>query len=271
MKANDTVIHFLTRVPYFGDLSTATVAAVATRCRSKRLAARRLLFVEGELCRDLHILIDGHVNCYRASAEGREQIVNMFDRPGDTFCIPSAFSSGRHIVTARTLTETRLYLIDRDIFIDVARRNPPMALKLVAAVSTEAKKVIDLAESLSLKTAKVRLAKFLYERAMAEGVRRGREIHLTRDRLREEDVASTVGIVRVHVSRSLQSLARAGAIILDRGVIRIPDLMALERLVEGRHRLSERHLLGNQGARGSALNTALGRENSSAQRLRFAV
>jgi CRP-like cAMP-binding protein len=164
-----------------------------------------------------------------------------------------------------------LYLIDRDIFIDVARRNPPMALKLVAAVSTEVKKVIDLAESLSLKTAKVRLAKFLYERAMAEGVRRGREIHLTRDRLREEDVASTVGIVRVHVSRSLQSLARAGAIILDRGVIHIPDLMALERLVEGSHRLSDRHLLGNQGARKSALNTALGRENSSAQRLRFAV
>lgn len=276
MNAYDSGIQFLRRVSLFSDLDMATVAAVAARCRSRRLAARQLLFVEGDRCRDLHILVEGQVNCYRASTEGREQILNVFDRPGDTFCIPSAFGTGANILTARTLTETRLYLIDREIFIAVARRHPSMALTLVAAVSHDTKKVIDLAESLSLKTAKVRLAKFLYERALAAGVRRGREIQLPRERLREEDIASAVGIVRVHVSRNLQGLARAGAIILDRGVIHIPDLRALERLGDGDQRSSgqdffDPRLPGYPRPRRSASNTGPDRENSDAQRLGFAV
>ncbi|MFQ5960583.1 MAG: Crp/Fnr family transcriptional regulator [Candidatus Methylomirabilales bacterium] len=241
MTADEGTTHFLMRVPYFADVNATTLAAVAARCRLKSLQPKELVFMEGAQCQYLHILVKGFVNCYRASAEGREQIVTVFDRPGDTFCIPSAFTTGRNILTARTQAETRLCLIDRETFVDLARRHPPMALKLVAAASDETKKVIDLAESLSLKTVKVRLANLLYDRAMAEGVR-GKAIRLTRDRLREEDIAAMVGTVRVHISRSLQSLARAGTIMLDRGVIRIPDLAALERVVEGNGRLSDRTL-----------------------------
>ncbi|MFQ5968825.1 MAG: Crp/Fnr family transcriptional regulator [Acidimicrobiia bacterium] len=239
MKANDAAAHFLKSVPCFADVNSRTLATLSMRCRPRRLAARQLLFVEGDPCQDLHILVDGHVNTYRASAEGREQIVRVFDRPGNTFCIPAVFTVGRNIVTARTMAETSLYLIDRATVVDVVRKNPSVALKLVIAVGDETKKAIDLVESLSLKPTKVRLAKFLYERALAEGACRGKGIRLTRDRLREEDVASTVGTVRVHVSRSLQSLARAGAIVLERGAIHIPDLMALGRAVEETHHLSD--------------------------------
>ncbi len=223
-------IRFLRAVPYFQDLSQLSVAAVAHRARWRSFPPRHVVFLEDEPCRNLHVLVEGRVECYRASAEGREQIVTMFDRPGDTFCIPSAFATGRNVVTARALVPTRLCLIDRETFVDVVRQNPPMALRLIQAVSLDAKRVMDLAESLALCTARVRVARLLHERALAEGVRSGRGVELARERLREDEVASRVGTVRVHVSRSLRSLARAGTIVLDRALIRIPDLVALERV-----------------------------------------
>jgi CRP/FNR family transcriptional regulator len=194
---------------------------------------RQVIFREGDPCRDLHVLVEGRVECYRSSVEGREQIMIVFDRPGDTFCISSAFATGRNLVTARALTLTRLGVIDRGTFVDVAGRNPAMALQLVKTVSRDAARIMDLAESLALRTARARVARLLYEQAVAEGVRSGQGVELARERLREEEVAARVGTVRVHVSRSLRSLVRSGTIVLDRALIRIPDLAGLARAAQG--------------------------------------
>jgi CRP-like cAMP-binding protein len=60
------------------------------------------------------------------------------------------------------------------------------------------------------------------------GRRKEREIQLPRATLREDDIAAMVGTVRVHVSRSLKTLAAMGAITVDRNTICIKDLEALE-------------------------------------------
>ena len=108
MKTPDATIQLLKAVPYFAGLTPTALAAVAGRCRSTLLRAGQFVFVEGDPCQDLYILASGRVKFYRASAEGREQVLKLFDRPGDTFCIPSAFSTGRHIVSAKAVTDTRL-------------------------------------------------------------------------------------------------------------------------------------------------------------------
>ncbi len=109
-----------------------------------------------------------------------------------------------------------------------------MALKLVATAGEHMTYLVGLAEDLSLKTATARLAKYLYELAMAEGAAHGKEIRLSRDRLPEEELASMLGTVRVHISRSLMNLVRAGAIDLTRGFVRIRDLKVLKQISEGK-------------------------------------
>jgi CRP-like cAMP-binding protein len=94
--------------------------------------------------------------------------------------------------------------------------------------------LVGLAEDLSLKDAKTRLAKYLYEQAVAEDAGKGNEILLFRDRFPEEDLASMLGTVRVHISRSLMILVRAGAIDLDREFIRIRNLTLLKQISEGK-------------------------------------
>src|SRR4030095_1842834 len=166
---------------------------------------------------------------------GREQILKIFERPGEMFCTTSAFSTGSHIVSARAMNNVRLYLVDVDTMKRAALAEPTMALALVTAAGDQMRSLVSLADDLSLKTATARVAKLLLERAQAQGGRPGREVRLQRASLREDDVAAMVGTVRVHVSRSLKALAPMGAITLDRDSIRIKDLEPLKSFF-ARHR-----------------------------------
>src|SRR5712691_11739442 len=234
MTARDTALSLLKTVPYLAGLPSDILMTLAARSHSKSFRAGQAVFAEGDPCHHLHILELGRVKFYRTSAEGREQVMRIFERPGDTFCIPSAFRAGTYIVSARAVTEARLHLLDVDTLNRLAGEHPSVALKLIATAGEHMMHLVSLAEDLSLKTATARLAKHLYELAVADGAKTGREVQLSRERLPEEEVASMLGAVRVHVSRSLMNLVRAGAIDLDRSSIRIPDLAALKQIAEGK-------------------------------------
>lgn len=183
-------------------------------------------------CRDLYILVAGRVKCFLASAEGREQILKIFERPGDMFCVTSAFSTGSHIVSAEAMNDVSLYVIDIETMKRVALEQPSVGLAVVTAAGDQMRSLVSLADDLALKTATTRVAKLLWERARAEGGREGKDVRLRRAELREDDIAAMVGTVRVHVSRSLKALAAMGALTLARDTIVVRDLKALEGLFD---------------------------------------
>ena len=83
MDGQSDAIRFLKSLTHFAGLQSATVNTIASRCRLRSRQAGEDLFLEGDPCRDLYILVSGRVKCFRASAEGREQILKIFERPGD--------------------------------------------------------------------------------------------------------------------------------------------------------------------------------------------
>jgi CRP-like cAMP-binding protein len=109
MDEHSDAIRFLKSLTHFFGLQSATVKAIASRCRLRLRHAGENLFLEGDPCRDLYLLVSGRVKCFRASSEGREQILRIFERPGDMFCTTSAFSTGSHIVTAEAMNDVSLY------------------------------------------------------------------------------------------------------------------------------------------------------------------
>ena len=211
-------------------MDATTRMLVASRCRSRSRETGETLFTEGDPCGDLYVLVAGRVKCIRANAEGREQILKVFDQPGDVFCATSAFSTGVHIVTAEAMSDLRLFVVDVDTIKRAAHDNPALALALMTETGDQMRSLVALADDLSLKTATARVAKLLWERARAEG--RGKVVSLRRADLREEEIAALVGTVRVHVSRSLKALATMGAISVDREVIRINDVTTLEAFLQ---------------------------------------
>jgi CRP-like cAMP-binding protein len=228
MSPHLDAIRFLAAHAPFVGVEAAAVKTIAARCRPRSQQPGETLFREGERCRDVYILVAGRVKCFRASPEGREQILKVFEKPGDVFCTTSAFSTGSHIVTAEAMSEVSLYVVDVETMKRVALEQPAVALALVTAAGDQMRSLVALADDLSLKTATTRVAKLLRERARAEGERAGSEIRLRRASLREDDIAAMVGAVRVHVSRSLKALATMGAIRLERDTICIRDEKALE-------------------------------------------
>jgi CRP/FNR family transcriptional regulator len=228
MDTSSDATRFLKSLPHFACLQSTTLKTFVARCRVKKWQSGENVFVEGDPCRDLYILVSGRVKCLRASREGREQILKVFERPGDMFCTTSAFNTGTHIVTAEAMNDVTLYVIDVETLKRVAVEEPAVALALVTSAGDQMRSLVSLADDLSLKTATARVAKLLWERARAEGAADRRAIRLRRSELREDEIAAMVGTVRVHVSRSLKALATMGAITLDRDSIGISDLKTLE-------------------------------------------
>ena len=96
MDGQSDAIRFLKSLTPFSGLQSTTVKTIASRCRLRSRQAGEELFLEGDPCRDLYILISGRVKCFRASPEGREQILKVFERPGRC--------SARHRLSARDRT-----------------------------------------------------------------------------------------------------------------------------------------------------------------------
>jgi CRP-like cAMP-binding protein len=232
VDAHSTTLRFLTSLPAFRGVDPITVRQVASHCRPMSVRPSQSVFTEGDPCRHLYILAAGRVKCYRASPEGREQILKIFERTGDMFCTTSAFSTGSHIVTATAMGDVTLYAIDVETMKRVALDHRAVALALVTAAGDQMRSLVGLADDLSLKPAVARVAKLLLERAEAARGLDGKEIRLPRDGLREDQIAAMVGTVRVHVSRSLKALASMGAITLHREAIVIRDMKLLEGFLE---------------------------------------
>ena len=109
MDPQTDAIRSLKSLAPFAGVPSATMKTIASRCRPKSRHAGESLFREGDPCRDLYVLVGGRVKCFRASPEGREQILKIFEQPGDVFCTTSAFSTGAHIVTAEAMSDVSLY------------------------------------------------------------------------------------------------------------------------------------------------------------------
>src|SRR5438445_4711796 len=171
MHGHPDAILFIKSINHFAGLQSATVKTIASRCRLRSRQAGENLFLEGDPCRDLYILVSGRVKCLRVSPEGREQILKIFERPGDMFCTTSAFSTGSHIVTAEAMNDVSLYVVDVETIKRAAVAEPAVELALVTAAGDQMRSLGSLADDLSLKTARARVAKLLWERARAEGRR----------------------------------------------------------------------------------------------------
>jgi CRP-like cAMP-binding protein len=232
MNTHHRTLSLIAAASQFADLEPNVLKTIAARCQPKAFDAGQAVFMEGDLCRNLFILESGRVKFFRVNAEGREQILKIFERPGDMFCIASAFSTRRHIVSAAALAGTRLQLLDMDAMNQIVREHPSVGIKMVRTAGEHLTYLVTLADDLSLKSATGRLAKHIHELAVAEGA--AKDIRIPRERLRAEDLAALLGTVRVHVSRSLTSLEGAGAIELDRHFVRVRDLEILKQFFEGK-------------------------------------
>ncbi len=220
---------FFRRVPYFSGLSDDVLAALAAVAIERRYSRGQVIFLEGEPCAGLHLVIQGQVKIYKLSPQGREQILHQVG-PGETFNDVAALDGGPNPASAGALSDAILCVIPRSELRRLAEIYPQLAWALIESITRRTRHLVAMVEDLSLRSVKERLARLL----LAEAARASSAGPLDRGQMMTQaEMAARLGTVREMIGRALRELADEGLIAFDRHRIVILDCARLAALAEG--------------------------------------
>lgn len=196
--------------------------------RLRLYAAEQTIFMQGDPARGMHVVVHGRVKVFKSSPQGRAQTLMMMG-PGEPVGEVACLAGDPYPATAETMEPTETFYIPRDAFVDLIRREPEAALRLLSALSARLRSFASLIEDLSLKGVTERLAVQLL--SLAPGCPGEQTVELD---VSKGELAAAVGTVPETLSRAFQQLTRAGAVETKGRRVVIKDRMLLQRLAQGR-------------------------------------
>jgi len=217
----------LRKIPYFADLTKQEMRTLATRVGKKHLQRGELLFVEGEPCAGLFVVVTGEIRLFNLSLAGREQVLSVRG-PGRSFGDPVVFDGGNHSASAAALEDTELLFISRTDFQKFCREHPEVMFKVIAEVGSRLRRMIGIIQDLSFTTVRQRLIALVLRLALTSGTASTDEVHVELTKTHEE-LAAELGTVRELVSRTLRQLQAEGFLEVNGRTIIVKDLAGLKR------------------------------------------
>ncbi len=129
----------LRRLPLFSAIGPAALDAVAQRTVPRSVPAGTRLFAEGEPCKGLYVVASGRVSVYRASPDGREQVLHV-QEAGQPIAEVPLFDGGPYPASAysRMVAATRAGTSRSEIFSTsrtMRRRRRPRSRMTASAIS----------------------------------------------------------------------------------------------------------------------------------------
>ena len=219
----------LRRVPFFAGLSDDVLAALAAATVERRYARGQVLFLEGDPCAGLHIVVDGEIKIFKLSPQGREQVLRQLG-PGSTFNEVPVLDGGPNPASTAAVTDATLCVIGRDAIKRLAHAYPALAWALIESTARHTRHLVMMVEDLSLRSVKARLARLL----LAEAQRSAAAGEIDRSQMiTQAEMAARLGTVREMIGRALRDLADDGLVVFDRHRIVIRDREALAAVADG--------------------------------------
>ncbi|OIO01938.1 MAG: transcriptional regulator [Desulfovibrionaceae bacterium CG1_02_65_16] len=217
----------LSGVALFAGLPEAQLRTLASITLLKRVGAGDILFEAGGPGTHFFAVLSGKVRVYRAAPSGKEQILHVFG-PGNAFAEVPVFEGKTYPANAQALEESVLASIPRREFVEVLRRDPELALGMLALLSGRLRGFVTQIAQLSLQEVPERLAGYLLLLRAAQNTD---ELILD---LPKGQIAAYLGTIPETLSRALKKLADQGIIETSGVRVRLLDPEALERLAGAR-------------------------------------
>lgn len=214
----------LATIPLFEGLPREQYEDLATIVVDKVFRRGQLIFAEGDAGTGFYVVIAGRVKIYKLSLGGKEQILHIFG-PGEPFGEVPVFAGQRFPAYAEALEESRLFFFPRTAFVELIKRNPSLALNMLAVLSRRLRQFTVLIEDLSLKEVPGRLAAYLLYLSRQQAGAVDLELDLQKGQL-----ASLLGTIPETLSRILSKMSKQGLIRVEGPRIRIMDRQGLQDL-----------------------------------------
>ena len=201
------------------------LAAIARHLRRRRFRRGETIFHQGDPGDSLHIVSSGAVKIVLPSLEGEEAIIATL-RSGDFFGELALLDGAPRSATAIALEPTETSTLPRQAFLNMLDQDKALRESLLAGLAREIRRVTTHVEELHFLDLAGRLASRLARLA------RDAEPEATEVRLdwpyTQSDLASMIGGTRQSVNKLLSDLADRELVIIEKDMLIIPDVEALE-------------------------------------------
>jgi CRP/FNR family cyclic AMP-dependent transcriptional regulator len=213
----------LRRIALFATLSEDALQRIARVAVQRSYAPGEIIILEGQPGHAAYFISAGQARAYRNSPSGREQVLMQLGAGQAFNLVPLFYAQGVNHASVQAITTVTLKVIFRDDLQQLVRDSPELALALLHDLAQRLDHLTDLVESLSLRTVRGRLARFLLDHA------EGREVAR---RWTQDEMAARLGTVRDMVGRTLRAFVDAGLVRMERDHIVLLDREGLESEAE---------------------------------------
>lgn len=214
-------------------LPPADLAAIADLTSVKTLERGDYLFREGSLSQGFYIVQRGAINVHRVNASGKEQVIQIF-RSGQSFAEATLATAAGYPADARAIEPSQVLLVHKAEFVQLLRRHPELALRMLASMSVHLRALVGQLEDLTLKDVETRLANWLVKRCPNPDSDQALNIEL---KTTKRVLAAELGTVSETFSRTLAKFREQKLVEVTGKTVRV---LSPRRLTE----LLQRHLGG---------------------------
>lgn len=154
------LINSLRSCKIFAGLPADDLDIVVGIANPRSLEKGEYLFREGDQSRGFYIVQQGAINVHRVNAAGKEQVIHVF-RDGTSFAEASLATDKGYPGDARAVEPSTVLLIQKSGFVDLLKRRPELALRMLAAMSLHLHDLVGQLEDMTMKDVETRLANWL--------------------------------------------------------------------------------------------------------------
>lgn len=153
-------LEIISRIAVFRGLKSGTVEHIVAPAPVVILRAHEILFRQGDPATAFFIVIEGWVKLYRNTAAGDETVIHTSTK-GDSFAVSVALSGNRFPTTAEAVSDARVVRVPADHIVRCVRKNPDIALAMIASASEHLQHLMEQVEQLKAQSGVQRVAEFL--------------------------------------------------------------------------------------------------------------
>ena len=244
MVANPLVDRLM-RLPLFAGLDPGALARITAGAEEVSLPSGTVIYRQGDPCKGLYIIVQGQVKLTLRASHGAEKVVEVV---GPERCIgETTISRGcPHVLTAETISDTRLIHLAKAAAQEELQRTPVFARSIISSLSDRMHLLIAAFEDCMLHSGTERVIGYLINRLLADASGGGGTITLA---VKKGIIASQLNLTQEHFSRILRELTSKGLIEVNGRNVRVPNIERLRSHVSspvpaGRARTSHRNSTG---------------------------
>lgn len=207
-------------LPELTDIARVTVA--------KQVARGDYLFHEGEPTAGFYILQSGAINVHRVNALGKEQVIHVF-RAGESLAEAALAGETGYPADARAIEDSRVLMVQRAGFVDLLKRRPELALRMLGSMSAHLRVLVGQLEDMTLKNVETRLANWLVKRLPDPDATTPAKIELPGSK---RVLAAELGTVSETLSRTLARFRKLDLLKVTGRVITVSSPAKLVELLQ---------------------------------------